>query len=184
MVAHGRVVTSFPQITEFKQRRARLVLGWVTGARVTLPAMCRGVGQASHIMPSLSHIAVMGTWWNEQRRIVNGSNCRNALNYPQRRWDHKTEFQYQGCKLWSAELDGISDYKHSNPGPVNLGVHSTFVHVVLKPKISSLKWPKMFSWTMVQDGWSRLTVLLKFQPEPTQATLMKANELETSLSVD
>ena len=53
MVAHGRVVTSSRQITEVKQRRARLVLGWVTAARV-LPAMCRGVGQAFHIMPPLS----------------------------------------------------------------------------------------------------------------------------------
>ena len=54
LVAHGRVVTSSRQITEVKQRRARLVLGWVTAARVTLPAMCRGVGQAFHIMPPLS----------------------------------------------------------------------------------------------------------------------------------
>ena len=54
MVAHGRVVISSRQITEVKQRRARLVLGWVTGARVTLPTMCRVVGQASHIMPPLS----------------------------------------------------------------------------------------------------------------------------------
>ena len=54
VVAHGRVVTSSRQITEVKQRRAQLVLGWVTGARVTLPAMCRGVGQASHIIPPLS----------------------------------------------------------------------------------------------------------------------------------
>ena len=54
MVAHGRVVTSSRQITEVKQRRARLVLGWVTAARVTLPAMCRGVGQAFHIMLPLS----------------------------------------------------------------------------------------------------------------------------------
>ena len=54
MVAHGRMVTSSRQITEVKQRRAWLVLGWVTAARVTLPAMCRGVGQASHITPPLS----------------------------------------------------------------------------------------------------------------------------------
>ena len=54
MVAHGRVVTSSRQITEVKQRRARLVLGWVTAARVTLSAVCRGVGQAFHIMPPLS----------------------------------------------------------------------------------------------------------------------------------
>ena len=45
MVAHGRMVTSSRQITEVKQCRARLVLGWVTAARVMLPAMCRGVGR-------------------------------------------------------------------------------------------------------------------------------------------
>ena len=50
----GCVVTSSRQITEVKQRRARLGLGWVTGARVTLLAMCRGVEQASHIMLPLS----------------------------------------------------------------------------------------------------------------------------------
>ena len=54
LVAHGRVVTSSRQINEVKQRQTRLVLGWVTGARVTLLAMCRGVGQASHIKPPLS----------------------------------------------------------------------------------------------------------------------------------
>ena len=54
MVAHGRVVTSSHQITGVKQRRARLVLGWVTSAQVTLPAMCTGIGQASRIMPPLS----------------------------------------------------------------------------------------------------------------------------------
>ena len=54
IVVTGRMVTSSRQITEVKQRRARLVLGWVTAAGVTLPAMCRGVGQASHIMPPLS----------------------------------------------------------------------------------------------------------------------------------
>ena len=54
LVAHGCVVTSSRQITEVKQHQARLVLGWVTGARVMLPAMCRGVGQAFHIMPPLS----------------------------------------------------------------------------------------------------------------------------------
>ena len=34
MVAHGRMVTSASQITEVKQRRARLVLGCVIAARV------------------------------------------------------------------------------------------------------------------------------------------------------
>ena len=53
-VAHGRMITSSRQITEVKQRRALLVLGWVTAARVTLPAMCGVVGQASHITPPLS----------------------------------------------------------------------------------------------------------------------------------
>ena len=43
-VVKGPVVTSSLQITEVKQRRAWLVIGWVTGARVTLPALCRGVG--------------------------------------------------------------------------------------------------------------------------------------------
>ena len=54
MVAHGQMVTSSRQITEVKQRRAQCLLGWVTAARVRLLAMCRGVGQASHITPSLS----------------------------------------------------------------------------------------------------------------------------------
>ena len=53
-ISHGRVVTSSRQITEVEQRRARSVLGWVTAARVTLLAMCRGVGQAFHITPPLS----------------------------------------------------------------------------------------------------------------------------------
>ena len=35
-VAHGRMVTSSRQITEVKQRQGRLVLGWVTAARVML----------------------------------------------------------------------------------------------------------------------------------------------------
>ena len=59
MVAHGRVVTSSCQITEVKQRRPWLVLGLSTGAQVTLLAMCKGVGQAPHIMPPLS----TQQWW-------------------------------------------------------------------------------------------------------------------------
>ena len=54
VVALGRMVTSSRQITKVEQRRARLVLGYVTAAGVTLPAMCRGVGQASHITLPLS----------------------------------------------------------------------------------------------------------------------------------
>ena len=53
-VAYGRVVTSSRQITDVKQCRARLVHGWMTSSQVTLPAMCRGVGQAFHIMLPLS----------------------------------------------------------------------------------------------------------------------------------
>ena len=33
LVAHGRMVASSRQITEVKQRQARLVLEWVTAAR-------------------------------------------------------------------------------------------------------------------------------------------------------
>ena len=54
LMAHGQVVTSSRLITEVKQRQAQLVLRWVTGAYIMLLAMCRGVGQASHIMPPLS----------------------------------------------------------------------------------------------------------------------------------
>ena len=68
VVAHGRMVTSSRQITEVKQRRARLVLGWVTAARVTLPAMCRGVGNPL-ISRTTVHPAVMGTWWNEKAEL-------------------------------------------------------------------------------------------------------------------
>ena len=98
MVAHGRVVTSSRQITEVKQRRARLVLGWVIGARVMLPAMCRGVGLSYHA--ASVHPAVMGTWWNEQWRIVNGNSCRKCAEFsPEEMRPYKREFQYQGCKL-------------------------------------------------------------------------------------
>ena len=55
VVAHGLVLTSSRQITEVKQRRARLVLGWVTAhCSSHAPAMCRGVGQAFHITLPLS----------------------------------------------------------------------------------------------------------------------------------
>ena len=49
------MVTSSRQITEVKQRRARLVLGWVTTARVTLLAMlCVEVLGKPHITLPLS----------------------------------------------------------------------------------------------------------------------------------
>ena len=50
------MVTSSLQITEVKQRRARLVLGWVTAARATMSA-------------ASVHPAVMGTWWNEKAKL-------------------------------------------------------------------------------------------------------------------
>ena len=102
MVAHGRVVTSSPQIAEIKQLWARLVLGWVTGAQVTLPAMCRGVGQAFHYHATSVHPAVMGTWWNEQWTTMNGNSCRKCAEFPPEEMrPYKREFQYHGCKLWS-----------------------------------------------------------------------------------
>ena len=73
MVAHGQVVTTSRQITEVKQRRARFVLGWVTAARVTPPAMCRGVGQASHIPLPLS----TQQWWVPGRTSM--LNCNDWL---------------------------------------------------------------------------------------------------------
>ena len=59
MVAEGRVVTSSRQTTKVKQRWAQSVLGWGTGAWVTLPVMCTGVGQTCHIIPPLS----TQQWW-------------------------------------------------------------------------------------------------------------------------
>ena len=70
VVAHGRMVTSSRQITEVKQRRARLVLGWVTAARSS-----HATGHVSRCWASLSyhtasvHPAVMGTWWNEKAEL-------------------------------------------------------------------------------------------------------------------
>ena len=116
MVAHGRVVTSSRQITEVKQCQARLVLGWVTGARVTLPAVCRGIGQASHIMSPLS---------TQQRWVPGGMKngelwmalaAENLLNSPQGKWDRIRErVPIPGVYIVnSAELEGISDYKHTH----------------------------------------------------------------------
>ena len=64
------MVTSSRQITEVKQRRARLVLGWVTAAWVTLPAMCSGVGKTSHIVPPLSTQQWLVPGSNEKADIV------------------------------------------------------------------------------------------------------------------
>ena len=54
MVEHGRVVTNACQITEVKQCRARLVLGLVTGAQVTLPVMCRFYSPIFDIHPVIT----------------------------------------------------------------------------------------------------------------------------------
>ena len=81
VVAHGRVVANSHQITEVKQRRARLVLGWVTGAWVTLPAMCRGVGQAFHYYAASVHPAVMSTLWKAKWRNVNGISRRKCTEF-------------------------------------------------------------------------------------------------------
>ena len=44
----------------------------------------------------------MGTWWNEQWRIVNVNSCRKCAEFsPVEMRLYKREFQYQGCKLWS-----------------------------------------------------------------------------------
>ena len=109
MVAHGRVVTSSRQITEVKQHRAWLVFGWVTGAQVTMPTMCRGVGQASHVMPPQS----TQQWWvscgmkiGELWMVLA---AENALNSPQRRWDRMRESSDP-----VPELKRISDYKHTH----------------------------------------------------------------------
>ena len=83
VVAHIPEVTSSRQITEVKQRQARLVFGWVTGAPVTMPAMCRSIGQASHIMLllplplplPLPHPAVMGVTGRNSKLHVSTQSC-------------------------------------------------------------------------------------------------------------
>ena len=49
------------------------------------------------------YLAVMGTWWNEKWKIVNGIfSCRKCTEFSQEEMIlYKREFQYQGCKLWS-----------------------------------------------------------------------------------
>ena len=101
---HCRVVTSSHHITEVKQHRARLVLGQVSGARVTVPAMCEGVGQASHIIPPLS----TQQWWvtGGMRKLhcndwLSLQQSAQMLKSPQRRWDCIRKSLFKGCKLWS-----------------------------------------------------------------------------------
>ena len=114
LVAHGWVVTSSRQIAEVKPHWAQFVLGWLTSPRVMLLNMCRGVGQASHVMPPLS----TQQWW-----IPGGTRIgelwmalavENALNSPQRRWDCIREFRYRGCKLSRVyQTINIHIYKHT-----------------------------------------------------------------------
>ena len=91
------MVTSSRQVTEVKQYWSRLVLGWVTGALVTLLAMCRGVWQDSHIMSAMS----MQQW-----RVPGGmrklhcNDCRKCWS-PQERWDCKWGSSNTESKLWS-----------------------------------------------------------------------------------
>ena len=100
MAAHGEL-TSSHQITEVN--------------------LCvEALGKTSHTIPPL----FTQLWWvpggTKTGKIVNGITvtAENVLNSPQRRWDHKREFQYQGVNLKSAELTGISDYK-----PLHLHLH-------------------------------------------------------------
>ena len=70
-------------------------------AWVTLPAMCRGVWQASHIMQPLS----TQQWWvpggTKNGELWMAIAAENALNSSETRWDRIRELQYQGYKLWS-----------------------------------------------------------------------------------
>ena len=81
VVAHGRAVTSSRQITEVKQRRAQFST-WM-GDRCSSHAG----GHVYRCWASLSyhaasvHPAVMGTWWKEQWRIVNGNSCRKCAEF-------------------------------------------------------------------------------------------------------
>ena len=44
--------------------------------------------------------AMMGTWWNEKWRIVNGISCRKCAEIPSEEMKPcAREFQYQGCTL-------------------------------------------------------------------------------------
>ena len=61
------------------------------------------------------HPGVMGTWWNEKWRIVNGISCRKCIEFtPEEIRPYKREFQYQGHKLWSLLNSQGSAYKHTH----------------------------------------------------------------------
>ena len=65
-----------------------------------LPAICRGAGQASHIISV--HPSLLGTWWDDKWRLVIGISCRKCTEFsPQEMRPYEKEFQYHGCKLWS-----------------------------------------------------------------------------------
>ena len=74
----------------------------VTGARVTLLPMCKGVGQASHIMPPLS----TQQWWvlagTKNRELWMALAAEKSAEFsPEEMRPYTREFQYQGCKFWS-----------------------------------------------------------------------------------
>ena len=63
----------------------------------------------------------MGTWWNENWRIVNGVSCRECVEFsPEERIPYKRERERErvavpGMKIEkSAKLTWISDYKHTH----------------------------------------------------------------------
>ena len=62
------------------------------------------------------HPAVMGTWWNENWRIVNGISCGKCAEFsPEETRLHTREFQYQGCKLLSLlNSRGYQTVKHTH----------------------------------------------------------------------
>ena len=63
MVARGHVVASSRQTTEVEQRRAQVILEWVTGAHHAARHVWRCWASLSYHAASV-HPAVIGTWWN------------------------------------------------------------------------------------------------------------------------
>ena len=64
--------------------------------------MCRGVGQNLLYHMASVHPAVMGIWWNNNWKIVNGTSFRKCTEFsPEEMIPYKIKFQYQVCKLQS-----------------------------------------------------------------------------------
>ena len=109
-------IASGRQITEAEQRHPDYYLDRLPGARITMPAMYWGVGQASHIMPSLS---THQQWWvpggMKSGELWMALAADNALNSPGKRWDHiRGSSSTMGVNCEVCWLDGISDYKHTH----------------------------------------------------------------------